>query len=101
MRVCQESVSSHEFSEWIAFSRLQPFGEQRMDYRFAMLAALVSNLWTDGKKKRWKPEEFMPDFEKAMDEVENAPAPVTVVDKVKNFFGMLVGASKADPAQRK
>ncbi len=77
----------------MAFARLQPFGESRMDYRFAMLAALVANLWTDSRKKRWTPEDFMPDFEKALDEQEEAK-PVTVVDKVKAFFGMLASASK-------
>jgi hypothetical protein len=73
---------------------LNPFGEQRMDSRFAMLAALVANLWTDSRKKRWNAEDFMPDFEKALDEIEDAPPPVNVADKVKSFFGMLVGASK-------
>lgn len=89
-------MSSLEFSEWIAYSRLQPFGESRMDYRFAMLAALVANLWTDSKKRRWTTEDFMPDFEKALDEQEAREElkPVTVVDKVKAFFGMLVAATK-------
>ncbi len=96
MKSCQASISSQEFSEWMAFARLQPFGESRMDYRFAMLAALVANLWTDSRKKRWTPEDFMPDFEKALDEQEaqEEAKPVTVVDKVKAFFGMLASASK-------
>ncbi len=84
----------------MAFARLQPFGESRMDYRFAMLAALVANLLTDSRKKRWTSEDFMPDFEKALDEQEarEEVKPVTVVDKVKAFFGMLVQASKQAPA---
>jgi hypothetical protein len=85
-------MSSYEFSEWMAFARIQPFGEQRMDARFAMLASLMANLWTNDKK-RWTPEDFMPDFEKAIESEEDVPT-VTVVDKVKSYFGMLVGASK-------
>ena len=87
----------------MAFARLQPFGEQRMDSRFAMLAALVANLLTDSKGKRWTAEEFMPDYEKAFEEAEDAPAPVSVVDKVKEYFGLLAGASKqkAESGKRK
>lgn len=67
-----------------------------MDSRFAMLAALVANLLTDSRKKRWTAEEFMPDYEKALDEQEarEEAKTVTVVDKVKAFFGMLAQASK-------
>lgn len=67
-----------------------------MDYRFAMLAALVANLWTDSRKKRWTAEEFMPDFEKAWAEREaqDDAAPVNVADKVKAFFGMLAQANR-------
>lgn len=64
-----------------------------MDTRFAMLAALVANLLSNGKKQ-WKPEDFMPDFDRLS---EDAPPAVSVVDKVKNYFGMLAGANK--PAQ--
>lgn len=80
----------------MAFARLHPFGEWRMDYRFAMLAALVANLWTDSRKKRWTPEDFMPNFEKALDEHEahEESMPVNVADKVKAFFGMLAQASR-------
>lgn len=67
-----------------------------MDTRFAMLAALVANLWTDSRKKRWTPEDFMPDYEKAWDERETQEEvrDVTVADKVKAFFGMLVHANR-------
>jgi hypothetical protein len=84
----------------MAYARLQPFGESRMDTRFAMLAALVANLWTDSRKKRWTIEDFMPDFEKALDEqqAQEETKPVTVVDKVKAFFGMLASANKKAPA---
>jgi hypothetical protein len=81
----------------MAFHRLHPFGEKRMDGRFAMLAALVANLWTDSKQtKRWTPEDFMPDYEKVVEEAEDTEdaQPVTVVDKVKAFFGMLAQANK-------
>lgn len=48
-------MSSHEFSEWIAFSRLEPIGARRFDVLFAMLAATVANSVRDPKDK---PEPF-------------------------------------------
>lgn len=30
-------MSAEEFVEWIAFNRIEPFGEERMDWRFAQL----------------------------------------------------------------
>jgi hypothetical protein len=93
VQACQEAVTSHEFSEWLAFSRIHPFGEDMMDARFAALEALVANLWTDGKK-RWKPEDFLPDYEKALDEAEEATPEISLADKVRAFFGPLAQASK-------
>jgi len=100
VRACQEAVTSQEFAEWMAFFRIHPFGEQRMDARFAMLAALVANLWTDSKRKRWTPEEFMPDYEKALDEAEDETPQISVADKVRAFFGPLAQASKKNLTPR-
>ena len=82
----------------MAFFRIHPFGEQRMDARFAMLAALVANLWTDSKRKRWTLEEFMPDYEKV--EAEDETPQISVADKVRAFFGPLAQASKQKESGR-
>ncbi len=98
-------MSSREFAEWIAFFRLRPYGEWNGDYRIARLIAAIVNVQTRTKKSDpiAKPEDFMPDFEKAWaddfldeaDEEETPPeAMVSVADKVRAFFGPLAQASK-------
>ena len=64
-------ISSRELSEWMAYERLEPFGEKRADLRSAIVASTVANTARDEKKRRrpYTPEEFMPAFQ-AEDEEE-------------------------------
>lgn len=45
-----------KFVEWLGYLQLEPIGEERMDWRFATLCALLANVHRD-TKKRWKPYE--------------------------------------------
>jgi hypothetical protein len=89
----QEAMSSHEFAEWMAFAKIQPFGEVRADFRFASLQALIANTNRDPKKsKPFTHEAFMPDFERAIDELEEqeeVPEHARVWQKIKSVFGAL------------
>jgi hypothetical protein len=62
-------MSSREFSEWMAFHDLEPFGEERADLRAGIVASTVANANRDPKKKRkaYKPEDFMPKFKRTTD----------------------------------
>jgi len=95
----QDAMSSHEFSEWMAFSQLQPFGEWRDDFRMATLAAVIVNVMTRTKEsdKVHTAQDFMPDFEKALDEAkaqEDISDQERTWQKVKTIFGGLAKASK-------
>lgn len=67
-----EHISSREFAEWMAFMRLEPFGEIRADVRHAALSALIANVNRDRKRKAqpYKPADFMLRFEGDEDEQE-------------------------------
>lgn len=52
----QERITSRQFTRWIAFCRIDPFGEQRMDARFAMLITCVARMLGD---KNARMEKFM------------------------------------------
>lgn len=52
-------MPSQEFTDWIAFYELNPFGEERADVRHAINTASVVNCWS---KKAYKPKDFMPKF---------------------------------------
>ena len=58
------SVSSRELTEWQAFFRLEPFGEDRADLRAGIIASTVANTARDPKArpKPFLPREFMPQY---------------------------------------
>lgn len=85
-------MSSYEFAEWMAFFKIQPYGETRMDFRFAALQATITNVMT--RTKNSDPiktaQDFMPDFEKALDEQETqeqVPEHERVWNRIKSVFG--------------
>lgn len=91
----QRMMSSHEFAEWMAFFQLQPFGEWRGDFRTASLMALIANVMTRSKDSDpvKSTEDFMPDFEKALDEKqvqEEIPEHARLWQKIKSRLGGLV-----------
>lgn len=56
-------ISSRELSEWMAYDRIEPFGETRADLRIATIVRAVISPWV---KKGHKPptlKECMLDFE--------------------------------------
>ena len=56
---CQRWISSKEFTEWMAYFELEPFGDDLFDYQMAQLQALLANINRDPKKGRsYKPQEF-------------------------------------------
>ncbi len=88
----QEAMSSHEFAEWKAYYSLQPFGEQRADLRMSILAAQITNVMTRSKESDpvVKADAFMPDFEKALDELEareEVPEHELMGQKIRGTFG--------------
>jgi len=55
-------VSSREFTEWLAYARLEPFGPEADDQRMAQLMALIANVNRDPKRRKvpFTPDDFMP-----------------------------------------
>ena len=54
-------IDSAEFSEWIAFSEMDPIGEERDDYRTGIISAMIAN--ASGRyKKSMTPQEFIPNY---------------------------------------
>ena len=43
----QETIDSAQFARWIAFYRIDPFGEQRADLRNALLLSTVARMLGD------------------------------------------------------
>jgi hypothetical protein len=47
-----QAMSSKQIVEWMAYYDLEPFGEERADFRAAMLASLYANSQRDPKKQK-------------------------------------------------
>ena len=64
-------ISSHLFSEWLAFYRLEPTGDERADLQAGIIASTIANANRGKNTKPFKPTDFMPRFEPE-DEEEQA-----------------------------
>lgn len=56
----QQEIDAVEYTEWLAYHKLNPFGEQRADLRAGIIASVVASVFG---KKTYKASDFMPDFE--------------------------------------
>jgi hypothetical protein len=61
----EETMSSHELSEWMAFEAIDgPIGNQRADMRAGIIAATIANCHRTAKSKPFSHLDFMPYAEK-------------------------------------
>ncbi|MCH8081005.1 MAG: DUF4035 domain-containing protein [Proteobacteria bacterium] len=61
MRELQQRIDSCEFTDWIAYNRIDPFGNERADLHAAMIVSMLYNI-NRGKHEAKSPSDFMPDF---------------------------------------
>jgi len=65
-----EKVPSRLVLEWMAFSRIEPFGSEAEFLGHAIVAATVANANRGKNTKPYKPDAFMPQFDKKKQSVE-------------------------------
>ena len=65
-------ITSTQFAEWMAYSRLEPWGEERDDLRMGIVASTVANVNRAKDRKPYKPQDFMPSFEPVSEEEQVA-----------------------------
>ncbi len=72
-------MSAHELVSWQVFARVEPFGEERADWRTATLLAFHANLNRDEQKRPqpYEPGNFLHDldFEQRWEEAAEAADP--------------------------
>ncbi len=56
-------ISSREFADWMAYDRIEPFGEMRADLRSGIIAAAVVNVNRGRGQKPFPASDFMPKFD--------------------------------------
>lgn len=52
-------MDSKEISEWMAYYRLEPFGEERADLRSGIIASILANVHRKKGAAAFGPEDFM------------------------------------------
>jgi hypothetical protein len=57
-------MSSMEFAEWMAYSQIEPWGEERADLRTALICKVSADINTPAGKPRAKLEDFMLKFDR-------------------------------------
>ena len=55
-------MTSAQFAEWMAYSRVEPWGENRDDLRIGILASMIANMFREKGKKPAKPTDFVLNF---------------------------------------
>jgi len=86
-------MSSAEFSEWLAYDRIDPFGEGRADVRIGVLSALIANIHRNPKKRAepYSAVDFMPFLQRERKIGEALAARgQNVADKVRNLLSKKV-----------
>ena len=73
-------MSSKDIAEARAYSKLDPFGEQRADLRIAQLCCIIANKDLPRNAQRFKLDDFMFDFGSNQEKSDSA------TDKLKQAF---------------
>lgn len=85
-------MSSREFVEWMAYYRIDPFGEDRADLRQAMTTAAVHNtIEAQRKNPKWKKAtDFLP-FAESPEKDDEPATPEELKGKLLAFAGKRSG----------
>lgn len=83
--VLLETLTARQWSDWIAFSRLESWGDSRADLRAAITGASLLNAWRGKGDKPVEVWQLMPYEEKP------APSPAMLKSKMQD---LLYGASR-------
>lgn len=62
MSELDESLDSKEWTEWLAFDRLSPIGDDRQDLLAGIVAAAGVNVWQAKDGQSVSPEDLIPDW---------------------------------------
>ena len=83
-------MSGPQFVEWMAYAQLEPFGEERADFRMARLAALTANIHRDpNKSSPFKEADFMPIFD------QEPPSKEEIARNIEAYFSILAASNPA------
>lgn len=60
------AMSWEQLREWRDYAQLEPFGAERTDLGFGIVASTIANANRGKNTRAYKPVDFMPKFDRAM-----------------------------------
>lgn len=78
-------MSSYEFSEWMAYYKIDPFGEDRADFRNAIMCVLFGNAHKKKGARRFRIADFMPKWEKVVQTAKDMQKTLFAFAKAHNL----------------
>lgn len=83
VREAQLKIDSAEFSEWMAYSKIEPFYQNRLEQLLAIIASVMINVNRKKGSRAVKPEDFLHNY--------HQPRPRDSADeiytKLRSIFG--------------
>lgn len=83
---CQEAISSHEFSEWIAYDQLEPIVPPWHIYFGTLTAAIMNTMRSKKSDKVWSYKDFYPDWQEH-DISQTVDEQLAIVEMLNEAFG--------------
>lgn len=76
-----------EFVDWVAYSRIEPFSDERADWRAALVASVMAETHRGQtkRKKPYQPKDFLLKFEKP--QVQTWQSQLAFVEMLNAAFG--------------
>ncbi len=71
-------MDAREFAEWIAYARIEPFGEEVADHRAGTIASMIANVNRGPRTDAYDALAFIPWRER--------PKPADLSEKIKRVF---------------
>lgn len=78
-------MSSYDIAEAMAYDRLDPCGEERADLRAGIICSIIANVNRGKNTEAFTPSDFMPDFSKSVEEIEEEKQN-NWIEKIKKAF---------------
>lgn len=94
MAELQERMSSREFTEWMAFYQVEPFGRQAEDLGVGIISATIANANKGKRGKTYTAQDFMPQYGQ-----KRHPTWQQLLDKVVGINKALGGKDLRQPRE--
>ena len=75
------------FREWMQYAEEEPWGEERADWRSAMIAHTMASIWRGKGQRRSRLSDFLPQFERRRKKKWTPKAGLNAMVNLAKLFG--------------